>query len=63
MVLTFFSTKNNGLFQILTFEILTEMLTNEVVSFEQLGPVLLYLKKPKFYLASKMLNRFDIELV
>ena len=33
-----FSTKNIGIFQILTFEILTKHLTNDVVSFEQLGP-------------------------
>ena len=33
-----FSTKNNSVFVILMFEILTETLTNDVVSFEQLGP-------------------------
>ena len=36
-----FSTKNIGIFQILTFEILNETLTNKVVSFEQPGPDLL----------------------
>ena len=34
-----FSEKNIGKFQILTFEILKEMLTNDVVSFEQPGPI------------------------
>ena len=33
-----FSTKNVGKFQILMFEILTKLLTNDVVSFEQRGP-------------------------
>ena len=33
-----FSTKNIGIFQILLFEIFYEPLTNDVVSFEQLGP-------------------------
>ena len=34
-----FSIKNIGVFEILTFEIFNEMLTNNVVSFEQPGPV------------------------
>ena len=34
-----FSTKNNSVFVILMFEIFNETLTNDVVSFEQLGPV------------------------
>ena len=33
-----FLTINNGVFQILTFEILKKMLTDDVVSFEQPGP-------------------------
>ena len=33
-----FSTKNNSVFVILMFEILTKTLTNDVVSFEQLAP-------------------------
>ena len=33
-----FSSKNIGVFQILTFEILTKMVTNDVVNFKQLGP-------------------------
>ena len=33
-----FSTKNNSVFVILMFEIFNETLTNDVVSFEQLGP-------------------------
>ena len=37
-LLTFFSTKHIGIFQILTFEILNETLTKDVVSFEQPGP-------------------------
>ena len=32
-----FSTNNNGVFEILKLEILTKTLTNDVVSFEQLG--------------------------
>ena len=36
-----FSTKNIGVFEILLFEI-NVSLTNDVVSFEQPGPVLLY---------------------
>ena len=35
----FFSTKNISEFQIFTFEIFYETLTNYVVSFEQPGPV------------------------
>ena len=37
---SFFSSfnKNIGVFEILTFEIFNEMLTNDVVSFEQQGP-------------------------
>ena len=34
-LLTFFSTKNIGLFQILTFENINKTLTNDVFSFEQ----------------------------
>ena len=37
-LLTFFSTRNIGKFQIFTFEILTKTLTNDIVSFEQLDP-------------------------
>ena len=33
-----FSTKNIGLLEILMFEILTKMLTNDIVSFEQVNP-------------------------
>ena len=33
-----FSTKNIGIFEILTFEIFKETLTNDVDSFEQPGP-------------------------
>ena len=39
-----FSTENIGIFEILTFEILTKMFTNDIVSFEQPGPVLLCTK-------------------
>ena len=42
-----FSTKNIGKFQILKFEILNEMLTNNVVSFEQPGPELIMYKRRK----------------
>ena len=38
-LLTFCQQKNNGVFQILTFAFLTKTLTNDVVSFEHLGPV------------------------
>ena len=37
-LLTFFSTKNIGVFEILKFENFNETLTNDVVSFEQPGP-------------------------
>ena len=37
-LLTFFSTKNIGIFQKLTSDNLTKTVTNDVVSFEQLGP-------------------------
>ena len=47
-LLSFFSTKNIGVFEILTFEIITKMLTNHVVSFEQPGPV--------FYVMGKALS-------
>ena len=46
-LLTFFSTKNIGVFEILTFEILTktnEMLTNYDVSFEQASSVVVVCK-------------------
>ena len=33
-----FSTKNISIFDILMFEILTKLLTNDVISFEQPGP-------------------------
>ena len=33
-----FSTKNNSVFGIFTFENLTKMLTNDIVNFEQLAP-------------------------
>ena len=32
------STKNNSVFQIFMFEILNELLNNDIVNFEQLGP-------------------------
>ena len=35
-----FSTKDIGIFEKLTYENFNEMLTNDVVSFEQLGPEL-----------------------
>ena len=38
MPLTFFSTKNIGIFQILILKTFNETLTSSVVSFEQLGP-------------------------
>ena len=37
-LLTVFSTKNTGIFKTLTFEILTSRFSNDIVSFEQLGP-------------------------
>ena len=36
-----FSTKNIGVFEILMCEIFDETLTNDVISFEQPGPLLL----------------------
>ena len=36
--------KKSGIYWILAFEKFNEMLTNDIVSFEQLGPVLLLLK-------------------
>ena len=50
-LLIFFQQKNNGIFQILLFEILTKTLTNDVVSFEQLGPGIYYI----------MFNQLDLE--
>ena len=41
-----FSTKNIREFEILEFEIFNETLTNDVVSFEQPGPVGLYPQNP-----------------
>ena len=38
-----FSTKNIGIFEILTFEIFNEALTNDVVSFEQQDPACYFL--------------------
>ena len=56
-LLTLFSTKNIGIFQISTFEILTKTLTYDVtydvISFEQLDPghlisvFLIHMKKPQ----------------